>query len=67
MPLITFESGQLSDVTKQELIKELTEVASRITKIPSTSFFVSIHELPDENIAIGGKTVAELKKEAGKL
>jgi len=31
-----------------------------------TSFFVSIRELPDENIAIGGKTVKQMKEEFGK-
>ena len=66
MPLITFESGTISEEKKSELIRRLTEVASEVTRIPRGSFFVSIRELPDENIAIGGKTVKEMKMEAGR-
>lgn len=61
MPWIVFEAGQLSTEVKAELIKELTETSSRVTGIPKEFFFVSIHELPDENIAVGGKTVKEHK------
>lgn len=66
MPLITFESGKLSDDVKTRLIGELTKISSAITGIPASSFFVSIRELPDENIAIGGKTVKEFKEELGR-
>jgi phenylpyruvate tautomerase PptA (4-oxalocrotonate tautomerase family) len=31
-----------------------------------SAFTVAIHELPDENIGIGAKTVAEMKAEAVK-
>lgn len=66
MPLITFESGKLSADVKQELITKLTNISSEITNIPAGLFFVSIREMPDENVAIGGKSVKELKKELGK-
>jgi len=66
MPMISFESGQLSNEVKKELIKRLTDVSSEITGIPKELFFVSINELNDENIAVGGKTVKELKQELGK-
>lgn len=63
MPLITIEAGELTDEVKQKLIKRLTEVSSEVTGIPQQSFFISIRELPDENIAIGGVTVKEMKRE----
>lgn len=62
MPIIIFESGILTKDVKQELIEQLTNTAAAVTKIPKESFIVSIHEIPDENIAIGGKTVKELKE-----
>ncbi len=61
MPVITFESGQLSKNVKQELIKQLTLVSAEITGIPKELFFVSIHEIPDEDIAVGGETVKDMK------
>jgi 4-oxalocrotonate tautomerase len=66
MPLITFEVGTLTDEVKQELIEKLTAVSSEVTGIPKESFFVAIRELPDENIAIGGVTVRDLKRRYGK-
>jgi 4-oxalocrotonate tautomerase len=65
MPLITFESGKLTDDMKAELIRRLTEVSAEITGIPAASFFISIRELPEENIAIGGKSVKDIKKGLG--
>ncbi len=62
MPLITFESGELTKEMKQQLIQKLTDISAQITKIPKESFFVSIREMPDENVAIGGVSVKELKK-----
>lgn len=65
MPIIKFEAGQLSAEVKQELITQLTDLSAEITGIPKKAFFVSISEMPDENVAIGGKTVKEIKKEMG--
>ena len=65
MPMINFESGQLSDEVKKELIEKLTNVSSEITNIPKELFFVLINEQSDDNIAVGGKTVKELKEELG--
>lgn len=63
MPYISFESGKLDKKVKQELIKHLTEVSAEITGIPKELFFISIKEIPDDDIAIGGKTVTEMKKQ----
>ena len=62
MPVIVFESGELKKEVKAELIQQLTDVSAKITGIPKELFFVSIHELPDEHIAVGGVTVKELKQ-----
>ena len=62
MPVIVFESGQLKKEVKAELIRQLTDVSAKVTGIPKELFFVSIHELPDEDIAVGGVTVTELKQ-----
>lgn len=66
MPSIAFENGLLTEEVKAQLIENLTEVSVKITGMPKELFLVSIRELPDENIAVGGKTVKQLKKEIGK-
>ena len=66
MPSITFESGPLTQQVKQQLITRLTAISADITGIPKDFFLLSIRELPDENIAIGGKSVAQIKQELNK-
>ncbi|WP_159652490.1 tautomerase family protein [Vibrio atypicus] len=63
MPFIAFESGQLTDEVKVQLIEKLTEVSVEITGIPKELFLVSIREQPDANIAVAGKSVEQIKKE----
>ncbi|MBY4677446.1 tautomerase family protein [Marinobacterium arenosum] len=63
MPHIAFESGQLPDAVKQKLIECLTQASADITGIPEAMFMVSIRELPDDNLALGGKTVTQLKQQ----
>ena len=62
MPFITFESGSLSQETKKKLIEELTNISADITGISKELFFISIREIPDEDIAVGGKSVKEIKE-----
>jgi len=62
MPVIVFEAGQLKNEVKRELIRRLTEVSVEVTGIPKELYFVSIHELPDDDIAVGGVSVRELKE-----
>lgn len=61
MPVINMEVGNISLEQKKELITKFTEVAVEITGIPKQSFVVTIRELPDENLGVGGETVAEIK------
>ena len=63
MPYITIESGTMTADQKKELIERMTAVASEIIRIPDEFFMVTIKELPDENIGIGGKTIDEIKKQ----
>lgn len=63
MPYITIEGGELSPSQKEDLIKQVTEVSSKIMKIPSDFFMVTIKELPDNNIGIAGKTIDKIKAE----
>lgn len=61
MPYISFETGSLNADVKRELIQKLTEVSVEVTGIPKEFFMVSIKEFPDHNVAVGGRTVAEIK------
>lgn len=63
MPYITIECGAMAAQQKKELIERTTAVVSEITRIPEQFFMVTIKELPDENIGIGGKTIDEIKKQ----
>jgi len=63
MPLITFEGGKLTDEMKKALITKLTDVASEITGVSKNIFYISIREQPFENVAIGGRSVKEMKNE----
>ena len=63
MPYISIESGRLTAEQKKELIEQLTATASEITHIPAQFFTVTIKELSDENFSIGGKSIAEIKRD----
>lgn len=62
MPYITIESGDLTKEQKSELILKMTQLASEITHIPEDFFFVTIKELSDDDIGIGGKTIKQIKE-----
>jgi len=63
MPSITFESGKLTTEVKLELMEKITEISSEITGIKKELFQLSIRELADENIAIGGRSLKRIKQE----
>ena len=62
MPYISFESGQLTAEQKKQLIERLTKTAAEITHIPEQFFTITIKELPDENVGIGGRSIDEIKR-----
>lgn len=61
MPYLTVEGGPLDAAQKKDLIEQLTATASTIMHVPPEFFLVTIKELPDENIGIGGKPIDEVK------
>lgn len=63
MPYISVEGGFLSDEQKEQLIKRLTEVSSEIMNVPREFFTVTLKELSDKNIGIGGRTIDIIKSE----
>ncbi len=63
MPYISMECGTLTDEQKSRLIKELTETAAGITHIPAEFFSITIKELPDRNLGIGGRSIDRIKAE----
>lgn len=66
MPYITVESGVLTDAQKEKLIAKLTEVSSEVMNIPQDFFMVTIKELSDKSIGIGGRSIEKIKEEYGK-
>ncbi|MDR1018831.1 MAG: 4-oxalocrotonate tautomerase family protein [Lachnospiraceae bacterium] len=63
MPYITVEGGELTVEQKEILISRLTEVSSEIMNIPQDFFMITIKELSDKNIGIGGKSIDAVKAE----
>lgn len=61
MPYLTIEGGPLDASQKKDLIEQLTATASAIMQVPPEFILVTIKELPDENIGIGGKPIDEVK------
>ncbi|MGL6197457.1 MAG: 4-oxalocrotonate tautomerase DmpI [Lachnospiraceae bacterium] len=63
MPYITVEGGQMTVEQKEKLISKLTEISSEIMNVPQDFFMVTIKELSDKNIGIGGKCIDVVKEE----
>lgn len=63
MPIITLEVGKLTKEQKKDIIKRFTDIACEITHIPKQAFIVSIREIPEENIGVGGISVEEIKQQ----
>lgn len=63
MPYIRIEGGTMSAEQKKELIERLTAVSSEIMRVPPQFFTVTINELSDDNIGIGGRPIGEIKKD----
>jgi len=60
MPIITLEGPKITKDQKSELVKELTQVASKIYKMPEKSIIVVINELEPENVGSGGKLLSDI-------
>jgi len=62
MPIITITMRKTAAETKKQLIEKITATAVQITRIPDHHFVISINELDDINLVIGGKTIEDILK-----
>ena len=63
MPFIKLEGGKIDKVKKEELISELTRVASETLGIPEDAFIVLIKENEMDNWGTGGKVLSKVLAE----
>lgn len=63
MPIISLQIGQLATEQKKELINKLTQAAADATNLPQNAFTILIHELPSENIGVGGIDLATMRSQ----
>lgn len=62
MPIITLEMGPLSTEQKEKLIVAFTRDACEVTGMPPEAMIVLIHELPRENMGVGGHQLSAMKR-----
>ena len=59
MPIVTVSGPQLSVEQKRKMAEGLTEVAAEVYGRPQSQIIVVINENPPENVAVGGRLVAD--------
>lgn len=59
MPVITLEAGKLNKEQKSQLVKEFTNIASRVMNVPVQAFIVLLKENEQDNIGFGGQLMSE--------
>ena len=64
MPVITVAIHPIDQEQKTRLIREITETAVKITKVPADKYVVFIDEYKNDSIGLAGKTRAEIITEA---
>jgi len=63
MPYINIRAvGEIATEKKAELIKEVTDVMSRVLGKDPSATYVVIDEVSSDNWGKGGKTVTEIRK-----
>jgi 4-oxalocrotonate tautomerase len=62
MPIITIDIAAVTKEQKVSLIERLSTVSAEITKIPLSAFTVIINEVGNDNVGVGGKPLAVIKK-----
>lgn len=62
MPTIYFYGPELEKEKKQQLVKEFTETASRLTGIPQAGFVVYLQAVDRENVGVGGELLCDKQK-----
>ncbi|MGZ7116669.1 MAG: 4-oxalocrotonate tautomerase DmpI [Methanobacterium sp.] len=61
MPVITIEGPKLSKEQKAELVKEISETASRVMNIPVEAMITIIREVESENVGTGNILLCDRK------
>lgn len=59
MPVITLEAGKLNKEQKSQLVKELTNAASKIMNVPEQAFIVLLKENEQDNIGVCGQLLSK--------
>jgi 4-oxalocrotonate tautomerase len=63
MPTIYLDGPPVSDLDrKRQVVKEITEAASRYYKIPEEAMVVIIKENPPENVGLAGRLLADRQR-----
>lgn len=62
MPVIIFEGPKMTKEQKQELVKEISAIGSRITNLPQSAFITLIKESDPENVGVGYELLVDRKK-----
>jgi len=62
MPVITLDGPFISLEKKEQIVKEFTELACKITNIPKEAFVIFIKENAYENMGQGGILISEKLK-----
>jgi 4-oxalocrotonate tautomerase len=60
MPVITVAIHPIDQVQKATLIRELTETAARITKVPADKYVIFIDEYDNDSIGLAGQTRSDI-------
>lgn len=63
MPVIIFEGPRMTIEQKEELVKEFSATASRLTKIPQDKFITLIKESDPENVGVGAELLINRQKQ----
>jgi 4-oxalocrotonate tautomerase len=61
IPVITIEGPKLSKEQKAELVKEISEAASRIMNLPVEAMITIIREVESENVGTGNILLCDRK------
>lgn len=62
MPSVTLETAPLRLEQKQRICRQITQILAKEIGLPPQTFYIFIKENPLENIAVGGKLLAEHSK-----
>ena len=63
MPTITVEGPPIKDLdSKRQLVKEMTEAATKAYRLPREIIVVVIRENPPENVGVGGQLIIDRRR-----